>query len=36
MGIPCITNISTAHELLRALDELRTKELDIRRADEYA
>jgi carbamoyl-phosphate synthase large subunit len=36
MGIPCITNLSTVHELLRALDELRTKELDIRRADEYA
>lgn len=36
MGIPCITNISTAYELLRAMDELRKKELDIRRVDEYA
>ncbi|MDD5340365.1 MAG: carbamoyl-phosphate synthase large subunit [Candidatus ainarchaeum sp.] len=36
MGIPCITNISTAHELLKAMGELRKKELDIRRVDEYA
>jgi len=34
-GIPCITNINTAFELLKAIDELRTKELDIRCADEY-
>jgi carbamoyl-phosphate synthase large subunit len=34
-GIPCITNISTAKELLKAMLELRKKELDIRRADEY-
>ena len=35
-GIPCITNISTANELLKAVVMLRKKELDIRRADEYA
>ncbi|MEW6036054.1 MAG: carbamoyl-phosphate synthase large subunit [Candidatus Micrarchaeota archaeon] len=35
-GIPCITNISTAQELLKAMLELRKKELDIRRADEYS
>jgi carbamoyl-phosphate synthase large subunit len=34
-GIPCITNINTAFELLKAMDELRKKELDIRRVDEY-
>lgn len=35
MGIPCITNISTAYELLKAISELRTKELEIKRLDEY-
>ena len=35
-GIPCITNLNTAFELLKAMDELRNKELDIRRVDEYA
>ncbi len=34
-GIPCITNISTAEELLKAMLELRERELDVRRADEY-
>ncbi len=34
-GIPCITNMNTAHELLKAMAELRKRELDIRRADEY-
>jgi carbamoyl-phosphate synthase large subunit len=36
MGIPCITNINTAYELLKAMDELKKRELEIRRADEYA
>ena len=35
-GIPCITNISTAQELLKAMLGLQKKELDVRRADEYA
>lgn len=35
-GIPCITNVSTAQELLKAMLELREKELDIRRVEEYA
>ncbi|MFH0884983.1 MAG: carbamoyl-phosphate synthase large subunit [Candidatus Micrarchaeota archaeon] len=35
-GIPCITNVSTAKELLKAVLVLKKKELDIRRADEYA
>lgn len=34
-GIPCITNINTAFELLKAMDELRKKELDIRCVDEW-
>jgi carbamoyl-phosphate synthase large subunit len=34
-NIPCITNLNTAHELLKAMNELRKKELDVRRADEY-
>jgi carbamoyl-phosphate synthase large subunit len=34
-GIPCITNISTAYELLRAMSELRKKELEVRRVEEY-
>jgi carbamoyl-phosphate synthase large subunit len=34
-GIPCITNMNTAYELLKAMAELRKKDLDIRRADEY-
>ncbi len=34
-GIPCITNLSTAEELLNAMLELRQKELDVRRAGEY-
>jgi carbamoyl-phosphate synthase large subunit len=34
-GIPCITNVNTASELLKAMDELRKKELEIRRVDEY-
>jgi carbamoyl-phosphate synthase large subunit len=34
-GIPCITNISTAQELLKAMLELREKDLDVRRSDEY-
>jgi len=34
-GIPCITNVSTAQELLKAMLELREKELDIRSVDEY-
>jgi hypothetical protein len=28
-GIPCITNISTAQELIKAMLELRTKGLEI-------
>jgi carbamoyl-phosphate synthase large subunit len=35
-GIPCITNINTAFELLKAMEELRTKELDVRRVEEYS
>ncbi len=35
-GIPCITNMNTAYELLKAMAELRKKELDIRRVDEYS
>ncbi|MCI0503629.1 carbamoyl-phosphate synthase large subunit [Candidatus Micrarchaeota archaeon] len=35
-GIPCITNISTAQELVKAMLELRTKELEIKRVDEYS
>ncbi|MBI5228257.1 carbamoyl-phosphate synthase large subunit [Candidatus Micrarchaeota archaeon] len=35
MNIPCITNISTAFELLKALDELKTQKLDVRCFDEY-
>jgi carbamoyl-phosphate synthase large subunit len=34
-GIPCITNISTAKELLKAMKILQKSELDIRRVDEY-
>jgi carbamoyl-phosphate synthase large subunit len=34
-GIPCITNINTAYELLKAMDELKRKDLEIRRADDY-
>ncbi len=34
-GIPCITNMNTAYELLKAMAEVRKKELDIRRVDEY-
>jgi carbamoyl-phosphate synthase large subunit len=34
-GIPCITNISTAFELLKALDILSRKELEILPADSY-
>ncbi len=35
MDIPCITNVSTAYELLKAMEMLRKKELEIRRVDEY-
>ncbi|MFH0737499.1 MAG: carbamoyl-phosphate synthase large subunit [Candidatus Micrarchaeota archaeon] len=35
-GIPCITNISTAEELLKAMLELTEKELDIRPVDKYS
>jgi carbamoyl-phosphate synthase large subunit len=35
-GIPCITNINTAFELLKAMDLLSTKELEIRPADQYS
>ncbi len=35
MGIPCITNLSTAYELLNAMDHLRKKDLEVRRLDEY-
>ncbi len=35
-GIPCITNINTAFELLKALDTLDKKELDVRTVEEYA
>jgi carbamoyl-phosphate synthase large subunit len=35
-GIPCITTMNTAHELLKAMELLQKKELEIRRADEYA
>ncbi|MFN7991391.1 MAG: carbamoyl-phosphate synthase large subunit [Candidatus Micrarchaeia archaeon] len=35
-GIPCITNLNTAYELLRAMAELKKKDLDIRRVEEYA
>ncbi|MBI5697585.1 MAG: carbamoyl-phosphate synthase large subunit, partial [Thaumarchaeota archaeon] len=34
-GIPCITSVNTAYELLKAMLELRKKELEIKRADEY-
>ncbi|VVC03759.1 Pyruvate carboxylase subunit A [Candidatus Bilamarchaeum dharawalense] len=34
-GIPCITNVNTAYEFLKALVELQKKELDIRRVDQY-
>ncbi|MFH1785006.1 MAG: carbamoyl-phosphate synthase large subunit [Candidatus Micrarchaeota archaeon] len=35
-SIPCITNVNTAHEFLKALVELQKKELDIRRVDKYS
>ncbi|HSB46675.1 MAG TPA: carbamoyl-phosphate synthase large subunit [Candidatus Bilamarchaeum sp.] len=35
-NIPCITNLNTAHELLKAMSELRKKELDVRPADQYS
>ncbi|MBN2121708.1 carbamoyl-phosphate synthase large subunit [Candidatus Micrarchaeota archaeon] len=35
-GIPCITNVNTAFELLKAIDTLREKELDIREVGEYS
>ncbi len=35
-GIPCITNINTAFELLKAMGEVEKKELEVRRVDEYA
>ncbi|MEW6722116.1 MAG: ATP-grasp domain-containing protein, partial [Candidatus Micrarchaeota archaeon] len=35
-GIPCITNMNTANELLKAMLSLQKKELEIRRADEYS
>ncbi len=35
-GIPCITNISTAFELLKALEILSKKDLEIRPADSYS
>ena len=34
-GIPCITNIRTAMEFVRALEKLRGKELEVRRLGEY-
>jgi carbamoyl-phosphate synthase large subunit len=34
-GIPCITNISTASELLKAMSELKKKELEVKRVEEY-
>ncbi len=34
-GIPCITNLSTAYELLKAMDILSKKELEIERVDKY-
>jgi carbamoyl-phosphate synthase large subunit len=34
-GIPCITNISTAFELLRALKTLKEQELELRTVDEW-
>jgi carbamoyl-phosphate synthase large subunit len=34
-GIPCITNVNTAFELLKALDTLKKKDLDIRTVEEY-
>lgn len=35
-GIPCITNINTAFELLKALGALEKKELDVRTVGEYS
>jgi len=34
-GIPCITNISTAFELVKAMSELRKKELEVKRVEDY-
>jgi hypothetical protein len=34
-GIPCITNINTVFELLKAMDEVEKKEIEVRRVDEY-
>jgi len=34
-GIPCITNLSTAFELLKALKELRKHELEIKTVEEW-
>ncbi len=34
-GIPCITNIRTAMEFVRALEKLRGRELEVRRLGEY-
>ncbi len=36
MNIPCITNISTAFELLKAIDELRTQQLEVKPFDKYS
>ena len=35
-GIPCITNINTVFELLKAINTLREHELEIRPADQYS
>jgi carbamoyl-phosphate synthase large subunit len=34
-NIPCITNLNTVFELLKAMGQLRKKPLDVRRVDEY-
>ncbi len=34
-GIPCITNVNTAYELLKAMKELRKQELEVKCVDEY-
>jgi carbamoyl-phosphate synthase large subunit len=35
-NIPCITNLNTAYELLKAMNELKKKDLEVLRVDEYA
>ena len=35
MNIPCITNLNTAYELLKALEEQKKHPLEIKAFDEY-